>query len=141
MDFVYMMHIISRYIDKMHENMDWVWNREHMYCMYGMYYMICVCMYVCGLHDNTRKEYVMNGVQLVCTYVWIHVCVCVTVYNTTKESVEIDLFLELQLTATRIILLQELIESNPTASNAHHDSAAQNANQAQLLGVSKLQKR
>lgn len=133
-----MMHIISRYIDKMHENMDWVWNREHMYCMYVLYDM-WMYVYVCGLHDNTRKEYVMNGVQLVCTYVWIHVCV--TVYNTTKESVQIDLFLELQLTATRIILLQELIESNPTASNAHHDSAAQNANQAQLLGVSKLQKR
>lgn len=103
-----------------------------------MYYMIYeyVCMYVCvcGLHDNTRREFVMNDVQLVCTYVWIHVCVC----NTTKESVEIVLFLGLQLTATRIILLQELIQSNPTASNAHHDSAAQNANQAQLLRISKL---
>lgn len=76
-----------------------------------------------------------------CVHMCGYMCVCVTVYNTTKESVEIDLFLELQLTATRIILLQELIESNPTASNAHHDSAAQNANQAQLLGVSKLQKR
>lgn len=48
MDFVYtsMMHIISRYIDKMHENMDGVWNREQMYCMYVLY-DIRVCMHVC----------------------------------------------------------------------------------------------
>lgn len=45
MDFVYMMHIISRYIDKMHENMDGVWSREHMYCMYVLY-NVCVCVYV-----------------------------------------------------------------------------------------------
>lgn len=42
------------------------------------------------------------------------------------------------LTAARIVLLQEFIQGYPAAAHTHHDSAAEDADQAQFLGVSKL---
>ena len=42
------------------------------------------------------------------------------------------------LTPARVVFHQELIERHPSTSNANHHSAAQDADEPELLGVSKL---
>ena len=41
-------------------------------------------------------------------------------------------------TATRVVLLEELVERHPAAADAHHYGAAQDAHEAQLLGLAEL---
>lgn len=41
-------------------------------------------------------------------------------------------------TSARIVLDEELVQGHPAAADTHHDGAAQDANQAQFLRISKL---